>query len=244
MHCLHSHRKTIMSDSTLQQQQVVVIGGTSGIGRAVAQEAAARGAVVTVIGRSAKAGGNAGNIRAVVADVTDSAALTQAFAAIGKIDHLVLTAGARVGSPKLTELTREDLEVAFNDKLFAIQAALPYLSPNASITLTSGLLSRKFSPGSLLKSGLNAAVDATAKSLARELAPRRVNVVSPGVVDTELWGEAGAESRMAAMARIGKGLPVGRVGTPQDVAQAYMFAMENGFVSGAVIDVEGGGLLS
>jgi NAD(P)-dependent dehydrogenase (short-subunit alcohol dehydrogenase family) len=234
-----------MSDSTLQQQQVVVIGGTSGIGRAVAQEAAARGAVVTVIGRSAKA---SGGIQAAVADVTDSAALTQAFAAIGKIDHLVLTAGARVGSPKLTELTRDELELAFNVKLFgslfAIQAALPYLSPNASITLTSGLLSRKFGPGSLLKSGLNAAVDATAKSLARELAPRRVNVVSPGVVDTELWGEAGAESRVAAMARIGKGLPVGRVGTPQDMAQAYMFAMKNGFVSGAVIDVEGGGLVS
>jgi len=237
-----------MSDTTLQQQQVVVIGGTSGIGRAVAQEAAARGAIVTVIGRSAKASGNASNIRAAMADVTDSAALTQAFAAIGKIDHLVLTAGARVGSPKLTELTRDELELAFNVKLFgslfAIQAALPYLSPNASITLTSGLLSRKFGPGSLLKSGLNAAVDATAKSLARELAPRRVNVVSPGVVDTELWGEAGAESRVAAMARIGKGLPVGRVGTPQDMAQAYMFAMENGFVSGAVIDVEGGGLVS
>ncbi|MFJ9533968.1 SDR family oxidoreductase [Herbaspirillum sp. NPDC101396] len=234
-----------MSDTTLQQQQVVVIGGTSGIGRAVAQEAAARGAVVTVIGRSAKAGDN---IRAAVADVTDSTALTQAFAAIGKIDHLILTAGARVGSPKLTELTRDELELAFNVKLFgslfAIQAALPYLSPNASVTLTSGLLSRKFGPGSLLKSGLNAAVDATAKSLARELAPRRVNVVSPGVVDTELWGEAGAESRVAAMARIGKGLPVGRVGTPQDMAQAYMFAMENGFVSGAVIDVEGGGLVS
>jgi len=234
-----------MSDTSLQQQQVVVIGGTSGIGRAVAQEAAARGAIVTVIGRSAKTDGN---IRAAVADVTDSAALTQAFAAISKIDHLVLTAGARVGSPKLTDLSREELELAFNVKLFgslfAIQAALPYLSPNASVTLTSGLLSRKFGPGSLLKSGLNAAVDATAKSLARELAPRRVNVVSPGVVDTELWGEAGAESRVAAMARIGKGLPVGRVGTPQDLAQAYMFAMENGFVSGAVIDVEGGGLVS
>ncbi|AKZ62153.1 dehydrogenase [Herbaspirillum hiltneri N3] len=234
-----------MSGTTLQQQQVVVIGGTSGIGRAVAQEAAARGAIVTVIGRSAKA---STDVRAAVADVTDSAALAQAFAAIGKIDHLVLTAGARVGSPTLAGLTRDELELAFNVKLFgslfAIQAALPYLSPNASVTLTSGLLSRKFGPGSLLKSGLNAAVDATAKSLARELAPRRVNVVSPGVVDTELWGEAGAESRVAAMARIGQGLPVGRTGTPQDVAQAYMLVMENGFVSGAVIDVDGGGLLS
>lgn len=233
-----------MSATSLKAQQVVVIGGTSGIGREVANAAAQRGAIVTVIGRSAKA---VGDIRAVVADITDSAALTTAFAAIGKIDHLVLTAGARVGSPKLTELQREELELAFNVKLFgslfAIQAALPYLTPQASVTLTSGLLSRKFSPGGLLKSTLNAAVEATAKTLAKELAPRRVNVVSPGVIDTELWGEAGAESRVAAMARIGKSLPVGRVGTPQDVAQAYMLAMENGFVSGAVLDIEGGGLL-
>jgi|SRR5450830_82983 len=233
-----------MSATSLKAQQVVVIGGTSGIGREVAKAAAQRGAIVTVIGRSAKA---SGDIRAAVADVTDSAALATAFAAIGKIDHLVLTAGARVGSPKLAELKREELQLAFNVKLFgslfAIQAALPYLTPNASVTLTSGLLSRKFGAGGLLKSTLNAAVEATAKNLAKELAPRRVNVVSPGVIDTELWGEAGAESRVAAMARIGQSLPVGRVGTPQDVAQAYLLAMENGFVSGAVIDVEGGGLL-
>jgi NAD(P)-dependent dehydrogenase (short-subunit alcohol dehydrogenase family) len=236
-----------MSDTSLKNQQVVVIGGTSGIGREVAKEAAQRGATVTVIGRSAKADDSLRGIAAVVADVTDNAALNQAFAAIGRIDHLVLTAGARVGSPKLTDLKRDELELAFNVKLFgslfAIQAALPYLTPKASVTLTSGLLSRKFGPGGLLKSTLNAAVEATAKTLAKELAPRRVNVVSPGVIDTELWGEAGAESRVAAMARIGQSLPVGRVGTPQDVAQAYMLAMENGFVSGAVLDIEGGGLL-
>lgn len=239
-----------MSDTSLKNQQVVVIGGTSGIGCEVAKEAAERGATVTIIGRSAKADDNLRGvvaITAIAADVTDNAALNQAFAAIGRIDHLVLTAGARVGSPKLTDLKRDELELAFNVKLFgslfAIQAALPYLTPKASVTLTSGLLSRKFGPGGLLKSTLNAAVEATAKTLAKELAPRRVNVVSPGVIDTELWGEAGAESRVAAMARIGQSLPVGRVGTPQDVAQAYMLAMENGFVSGAVLDIEGGGLL-
>lgn len=239
-----------MSDTSLKNQQVVVIGGTSGIGREVAKEAAQRGAIVTIIGRSAKADDNLRGvvaITAIAADVTDNAALNQAFTAIGRIDHLVLTAGARVGSPKLTDLKRDELELAFNVKLFgslfAIQAALPYLTPKASVTLTSGLLSRKFGPGGLLKSTLNAAVEATAKTLAKELAPRRVNVVSPGVIDTELWGEAGAESRVAAMARIGQSLPVGRVGTPQDVAQAYLLAMENGFVSGAVLDIEGGGLL-
>ena len=68
-------------------------------------------------------------------------------------------------------------------------------------------------------------------------------MVSPGVVDTELWGEAGADGRVAAMQRIGAGLPLGRVGKPDELAQAYLFAMGNGFLTGAVLDVDGGGLL-
>ncbi|GAB3252305.1 SDR family oxidoreductase [Chitinimonas naiadis] len=228
----------------LQSKRVVVIGGTSGIGRAVALAAREQGAEVIVLGRSAQAGKG---LLGVVADIADPARLKAAFAEIGQVDHLVITAGARVGSPKLPELTTMELTLAYEVKLFgalyAIQAALPYLAPQASITLTSGLLSRKFGAGGLLKSPLNAAVEATGKSLAKELAPRRVNVVSPGVVDTELWGEVGAENRTAAMARIGAGLPVGRVGQPEDVAQVYLLAMQNGFMTGAVLDVEGGGLL-
>ena len=228
----------------LRRRNVVVVGGGSGIGRAVAQEAADAGAQVYVLGRSPAA---SGPWQSLQADVTDSASLDAAFAEIGRIDHLVLTAGARVGSPALAAVEWADFERAFNVKLFgavlAVRQALPYLSADASVTFTSGLLSRKYGAGGLLKSTVNAALEAAAKNLAKELAPRRVNVVSPGVVDTELWGPDGAESRQAAMARIAAGLPLGRVGQPQDLAQAYLFAMGNAFLTGAVLDVDGGGLL-
>jgi len=227
-----------------QSQRVVVIGGSSGIGRGVALAAKAQGAEVVVLGRSAKA---TDGLRAIAADIANPASLARAFAEIGQIDHLVITAGARVGSSKLADLTSTDLELTYQIKLFgalyAIQAALPYLAPTASITLTSGLLSRKFGVGNLLKSTANAAVEAAGKSLAKELAPRRVNVISPGVIDTELWGEAGSEQRTATMARIGAGLPVSRVGQTDDIAAAYLLVMQNGFMTGAVVDVEGGGLL-
>ncbi|MDC8757558.1 SDR family oxidoreductase [Janthinobacterium fluminis] len=234
----------MFKQSAFTGKNVVVVGGTSGIGRAVALAARAAGATVTVIGRSARGGDG---IAAVAADITDPAALARAFGGIGGIDALVLTSGARVGSTRLAELGMDEIQLAFDVKVYgylsAVKAALPHLAPDASVTLTSGLLSRKFGAGGLLKSMVNAAVEAMAKNLAKELAPRRVNVVSPGVTDTELWGESGAEARVAAMGRIGAGLPVGRVGQAGEVAQAYLLAMANGFMSGAVIDVEGGGLL-
>ncbi|MBV8659475.1 MAG: SDR family oxidoreductase [Burkholderiales bacterium] len=238
------HANTIFAATALADQHVVVLGGTSGIGRAVAEAAAAAGAKVTLMGRSATADGP---YRAITVDVTDVDSLRQAFGQTGPIDHLVVTAGARGASVKLTDLATEDLQQTFGVKLFgmllAVQQALPVLTPHASITLTSGLLSRKFSAGSLLKSTANAAVEAAGKQLAKELAPRRVNVVSPGVIDTALWGAEGSEARVASMVRIGQGLPLGRVGQPNEVAMAYLLAMSNGFMTGAVLDVEGGGLL-
>ncbi|POA98141.1 dehydrogenase [Chromobacterium sinusclupearum] len=232
------------STDLLRQRDVVVLGGTSGIGQAVAQAAAAAGARVFVLGRKPA---QPGPWQYLPADVTDAATLRAALAEIGHIDHLVLTAGARIGSPRLEQATLEDFRRTFDVKLFgnllAVQQALPYLAADASVTFTSGLLSRKYGAGGLLKSTVNAALEAAAKNLAKELAPRRVNVVSPGVVDTELWGEAGADSRIAAMARIGASLPLGRVGKPQELAQAYLFAMGNAFLTGAVLDVDGGGLL-
>jgi NAD(P)-dependent dehydrogenase (short-subunit alcohol dehydrogenase family) len=216
-------------------RHVVVLGGTSGIGRAVAQAARVAGARVTVLGRDTE----------IPCDLTDPASVTRAFERTGPIDHLVLTAGARVGSPRLEQLTDAELALTYEVKLFgnlrAIRAALPVLRPHASITLTSGLLSRKPSAGGLLKGSVNAAVEAAARQLAKELAPRRVNVVSPGVIDTELWGSDA--TRNATLARIGAGLPAGRVGRPDELAQVYLLAMGTGFMTGAVIDVDGGGLL-
>lgn len=234
-----------MTSKTLQDQSVVVLGGTAGIGQAVARAAAAAGARVTVLGRSARADDG---IHGVAVDANDTASLASAFtqaAAGGKIDHLVITIGSRASPPPFASLQRADLEQGFGTKLFAalmaVQAALPHLAERASITLTSGLLSRKATATGLLRASINAAVEAAGKNLAKELAPRRVNVISPGMVDTEVWGAPA--DREAMLARIGSGLPVGRVGTPEDLAQGYLLAMTNGFMTGAIIDIEGGGLL-
>ncbi|CAJ0708200.1 SDR family oxidoreductase [Ralstonia mannitolilytica] len=234
-----------MTFQTLQGQSVVMLGGTAGIGHAVASAAAAAGAQVTVLGRSAK---THGDLHGIAVDANDTASLGRALAQAadgGKIDHLVITIGSRTSPPPFASLQREDLEQGFGTKLFAalmaVQGALPYLAERASVTLTSGLLSRKPTATGLLRASINAAVEAAAKNLAKELAPRRVNVVSPGVVDTEVWGAPA--DREGMLARIGAGLPVGRVGTPRDLAQGYLLAMTNGFMTGAIIDIDGGGLL-
>lgn len=234
-----------MTSKILQDQSVVVLGGTAGIGQAVAQAAAVAGARVTVLGRSGAADGA---IAGIAVDANDTASLVRAMsqaAAGGQVDHLVITIGSRKSPPPFASLQRADLEQGFGTKLFAalmaVQAALPHLAARASITLTSGLLSRKPTATGLLRASINAAVEAAARNLAKELAPRRVNVVSPGVVDTAVWGAQG--DRQAMLARIGSGLPVGRVGTPDDLAQGYLLAMTNGFMTGALIDIDGGGLL-
>jgi NAD(P)-dependent dehydrogenase (short-subunit alcohol dehydrogenase family) len=228
----------------LNNQSVVVLGGSSGLGFAVAEQAAAQGAKVFALSRSGKA---PASTRAVQVDVSDRNALAAAFGSIGQIDHLVHTVGSRFGSTPLASLDELLLPAAFEAKLFSairsVRLALPHLAPTASITLTSGQVSRKYGAGSFAKGSLNAAVDAAGRHLAKELAPRRVNVVSPGVVDTNLWGEPGSEARAAIMARTSASLPVRRVGTPLELARAFLFLMTNGFVTGSVLDIDGGGLL-
>ncbi|MES2452636.1 MAG: SDR family oxidoreductase [Pseudomonadota bacterium] len=229
---------------TLKNQTVVVFGGSDGIGAAVAELAKVEGARVVAFSRS---GGAPDGVEGKAVDVTDRVALAAALQTVGAVDHLVYTVGSRIGSSPLESLGDEVLQQMFEIKLFgavrAVRAALPYLGPTASITFTSGQVSRKYGVGTLVKGTVNAAVDAAGRHLAKELAPRRVNVISPGVVDTGLWGEIGSETRVATIARVSGSLPVRRIGTPRELAQAYLFVMTNGFVTGALIDVDGGGLL-
>jgi len=247
---LEDHMST--NSNSLQGSTVVVVGGGSGIGAAVARASIEQGAQVVLVGSrierlraTAAALGSAAQARA--ADVTDQNSLAALFAGVGRVDHLVVTAGPALGSPPFAETDVATAQAGFDVKFWgsvrAVQAALPVLGPQASITLTSGLLSRKAVPGGFVKATMNAALESLARTLAKELAPRRVNVVSPGVTDTEAYAHLSAEQRAAMFDRTGKGLPVGRVGKPEEVAEAYLLAMRNGFMTGAVIDVEGGGLL-
>jgi NAD(P)-dependent dehydrogenase (short-subunit alcohol dehydrogenase family) len=232
--------------SSLKGKTVVVIGGSSGIGAAVARQAAARGAQVVLAGRRLASAVDNG-VRSEPVDVTDSSSLQRLFESVGRVDHLVFTAGPSVQAKPLQD---SDLQLAqdnFNVKLWgalrAIQQALPFLDERASIVLTSGQLGRKLAPGQFIKVGINAATEALGMQLAKELAPRRVNVVSPGVIDTPAYAGLSEEQRQGMFTKVGGALPVGRVGQADEVAAGYLMAMENGFITGSVIDIDGGGLL-
>ncbi|MCJ7956689.1 SDR family oxidoreductase [Pseudomonas sp. 14P_5.3_Bac1] len=232
--------------SSLSGKTVIVIGGSSGIGAAVAKAATARGAQVVLAGRRLTSGVDNG-VRSEPVDVTDTASLQRLFEAVGRFDHLVYTSGPSVRAKPLLDTDLDEAQDNFDVKLWgslrAIQQALPFLDEHGSITLTSGQLGRKLAPGQFIKTGINAATEALGKQLAKELAPRRVNVISPGVIDTPAYAGLAEEQRQAMFAKAGGALPVGRVGQADEVAAGYVLAMENGFVTGAVIDIDGGGLL-
>jgi NAD(P)-dependent dehydrogenase (short-subunit alcohol dehydrogenase family) len=231
----------------MNDMTVVVIGGLSGIGRAVAEQAAATGMRVIVAGRRLPPADFPASITTAQVDISDDASVARLFDKIGRFDHLVVTAGPVIGSAKLADLTITDAMAAFNVKFFGqmrvAQRALHAINRTGSITLTSGLLARKAAPGSLVKATMNAATEIMAKTLAKELAPLRVNVISPGMVETDMWGSMSETDRKAMAARVGANLPVGRVGQGTDLAQAYLMLMQNGFMTGSVVDVDGGGLL-
>ena len=232
--------------SPLNGTTIIVIGGSSGIGAAVAKQAVARGAHVVLAGRRLSSTVENG-VRSEQVDVTDAASLQRLFETVGPFDHLVYTAGPAVQAKALIETDLNLAQDNFNVKLWgslrAVQSALPFLAERGSITLTSGQLGRKTVAGQFIKTGINAATEALGKQLAKELAPRRVNVVSPGVIDTEAYAGLSDEQRLAMFAKAGGALPVGRVGQAEEVAAGYVLAMENGFITGSVIDVDGGGLL-
>ncbi|MDY0832401.1 SDR family oxidoreductase [Pseudomonas sp. SED1] len=232
--------------SPLSGKTIIVIGGSSGIGAAVAKQAVARGAHVVLAGRRLSSTVENG-VRSEQVDVTDAASLQRLFETVGPFDHLVYTAGPAVQAKTLIETDLNLAQDNFNVKLWgslrAIQSALPFLDERGSITLTSGQLGRKTVAGQFIKTGINAATEALGKQLAKELAPRRVNVVSPGVIDTEAYAGLSEEQRLAMFAKAGAALPVGRVGQAEEVAAGYVLAMENGFITASVIDVDGGGLL-
>ncbi|MFW5387654.1 SDR family oxidoreductase [Yersinia sp. 2542 StPb PI] len=236
--------------SPLNQQKLVILGGNSGIGAAVAYAAISRGAKVVLVSRRSAGSQSVDHDSAMLrlsADMTDAESLKRLFAQVGTFDHLVITAGPAVQAHALADTSLSEAQENFDVKLWgalrAIQSALPYLHEQGSITLTSGLLSRKFVSGQFIKTAINAALEAVGKQLAKELAPRRVNVVSPGVTATEAYNSMSNEQRQAMFTKMAASLPVGRVGQPVDIAGAFVLLLENSFMTGSVIDVEGGGLL-
>ncbi len=233
----------------MSSQHTVIVGGSSGVGLATAQHLLAAGEQVTITGRSqdrldaAKTSlGPSG--RAVRMDAANAESLPTAFAAIGRFDHLVLALGSRKGFGPFASMSLTEVRGSFEEKVYAhfaaAQAALPFLRKNGSITFVSAVSAHAAAPGTAGIGAANAAVAAFVPILAVELKPLRVNGVSPGVIDTPWWDFMPDDQKRAIFEEYGAKSPVGRVGSPGDVAQAIAFLIHNTFVTGHVLLCDGG----
>ena len=233
----------------LQGKKVVIVGGSSGIGLAGARAAAGHGAHVVIVGRSEKKLQAAleqitGNIEGHALDFTVEENIRQFFGKLGNLDHLVVTAGGNVSPSSFVEaepsLARSVLEGKFWVQYNTAKHGAKYVNRGGSIILFSGLYSRKPSKGFVALAANNGAIESLGRALAIEFAPIRVNVISPGLVETPIYHMIPEEQRISMFASVAKNLPVGRIGMPEDIAETMLYLMQNGYTTGSVIYVEGG----
>ncbi len=235
-------------NSELTNQSVIVVGGTSGMGLAVARLAISRGASVTVASRSPdKVAAVATELGAAgkQLDTGDEASVREFFGTIGSVDHLIVT-GSSVRTGTLKDAPLEDGEFTFRSKFFGPYLCAKYaqMRPTGSITLFSGILSRRPGQNDVVLAGVNAAVEAMGRALARDLAPVRVNTISPGMTrGTSAYLSMPEAAREGMYSAIAGKLPVGHVGTAEDIAEATLMLMTNKFITGVTLDVDGGGVL-
>ena len=235
----------------LNESVVLILGGTSGIGLATAEAALEEGAVVTITGRSAErldaARAKLGQrVTCVQLDASNETGTRELMGGFSTLDHLFITVGAIVLDTDLapsTEELRPALDARFWGAVYAAKYAAPKMNTNSSITFMSGTASRRPLPGAAVSSASCGAVDALARALAIDLAPIRVNTVTPGYVDTPLLDGLLGDQREAILAQAAASLPVKRIGRPEDIADAVLFLMKNGYVNGINLAIDGGGLL-
>jgi NAD(P)-dependent dehydrogenase (short-subunit alcohol dehydrogenase family) len=236
---------------TLNGKRIVVLGGSSGIGFATAQATANEGASVVIVSSNqsrvdsavAKLPGAEGH----AIDLTNAVAVEALFARIGAFDHLVFTAGEtlQLGPLATTDLAtaKQFFELRYWGAFLAAKHGSPNIRRGGSIVFTSGLAAQRPHAGWALGSSITAAMEGLMRALAVELAPIRVNIVSPGVVKTPLWGNMSPADREALYQQMGEKLLVGHVGEPEEIAEAYLYLMRQTYGTGQVIAVDGGGAL-
>ena len=237
----------------LKGQKIVVIGGSSGMGLAAAKALVQEDATVVIASRAreklaAVKARIAGEVETASLDFTDETAVKKFFEANGKIDHLVLAAAGPPAWGKFLELDPAALRKAFDTKFWGYfncaRHAVPRLRGDGSMTFLTGGASRTAIPGTSGLAAVNGAITCMAYTLAKELAPLRVNVISPGLIDTPAYDWMSEDEKQAFFQQMGGGLPVKRIGQPQEIAEAVLLLVSNGFITGAVLDVDGGARLT
>lgn len=234
----------------LKDHKVVIIGGSSGIGLATARAALEEGAAVVIASRSRekleRANRQLGQQAQIYeADMADKVSLQRLFQEVGALNHLFISA-AEPKTGLLLKTDMEDIRSSFDTRFWgtycATQSAAPRMAKDGSITYMSGNAAVRPIKGSSVGSASVAAVEAFARGMALELAPIRVNVIRAGFVDTPLLDRYG-DQRQAIIEGYAKRVPLKRVGSAAEVAEAAIYLMKNTYMTGSILQVDGGGLL-
>jgi NAD(P)-dependent dehydrogenase (short-subunit alcohol dehydrogenase family) len=234
----------------LQNQKIVVIGASQGMGFATAKLLASQGNEVIIASKTKEkieqAAIEIGNKTiAKTLDFTDELSVKNFFEEVGSFDHLVLIGAGLPAWGTFTQFESKALKDAFDTKFFgyyySAKHAIPQLRKDGSIVMVIGGAARKAIVGTSGVAAVNGAILAMGRTMTLELAPLRVNIVSPGLVDTPAYNWMDEEQKQAFFRQMGGQLPVGRVGKPEEVAHIIETILDNNYISGAVIDVDGGG---
>ncbi|WP_162847441.1 SDR family oxidoreductase [Sediminibacterium goheungense] len=235
----------------MHNKKILVIGGSSGIGKAVAEMAYSMGNHVTLTSRqlpkaiaTAKSIGN--TVTGLQLDINDETQVEIFFNAIEGFDHIYIAAGStKIGA--LTDgLLHQNLQ-AFHTRLIGslsvVRAAIHRISSGGSFVFTGGISTDRPIPGAWVSGLGTAAAEQLARVLVMEYPYIRFNAVSPGYTDTPMWDDLLGENRNTILAEVAQKLPVKKIASPQEVASAVLFLMSNASVNGEVLHVDGGGRL-
>ncbi|MHC2455047.1 NAD(P)-dependent dehydrogenase (short-subunit alcohol dehydrogenase family) [Rhizobium leguminosarum] len=241
-----------MTDIRIEGAKIIIVGGSSGMGLALARRLLGEGAAVTIAGRSEdrlaaarRALGDHPGVATIAVDISREEEVAALFRNGGPVDHIVSTAADIGGAYQLLpsiELAAAQrvVESKFYGPLMLAKYGAAHLPPSGSITYTSGVAAYRPAARGSVVAAVNAALEGLVRALAVELAPIRINAVSPGWVDTPIWSFVAGDAKQATLDAMAQRLPAGRVGQPDDIADAIRFLIGNGFTTGTILHVEGG----
>lgn len=223
--------------------RAVIMGGTSGIGLATAERLTESGAEVTVTGRDpVKLAAVKDRVAsAEQLDATSEPGVRDFFDRLGELDHLVLAfSPGSTGLGPVASTSPDDIRAAFDGKLFPYLSAIRHAQVTGSITMISAATARAALPGTFVLAAVNGAIERIVSPLAAELAPVRVNAVSPGLIDTPWWSFVPDDQRGAQFTDLTANQPIPRAGAPEEVADAITYLINAPYVTGTILPVDGG----